>query len=183
MRSLYSININGMTGKSQDKFTTEKGLKVMVERLVKISEGVCDGSSSGAKSFREIVQVSEKHQTASNQKDIWHRQTKVLKKWSKWITKPEAAELKEKLKGRKLYKWYYTCALDCGGDPEVFQANWLGATQHYREKLALSDIPICYKYLFCCLSIHFSYPLRTTLLKHARQNNKSPTASAQRLCF
>jgi hypothetical protein len=38
-----------------------------------------------------------------------------------------------------LYKWYYTCALDCGGDPEVFQANWLGATQHYREKLALSD--------------------------------------------
>jgi hypothetical protein len=60
---------NGIAGKSQDKFTTEKGLKVMVESLEKISDGVCDGSASGTKSFKEIVQTHVKHKTAGCQKD------------------------------------------------------------------------------------------------------------------
>ena len=41
------IGYNILIGKSQDKFTTEKGLRALVDKIDKISEGVCDGSSSG----------------------------------------------------------------------------------------------------------------------------------------
>jgi hypothetical protein len=38
-----------MLGKSQDKYTTEKILYVMTEKLDKVSNGVCDESTSSAK--------------------------------------------------------------------------------------------------------------------------------------
>jgi hypothetical protein len=54
------------------------------------------------------------------------------------VQKPGAEQLKEKLPGRKLYKWYYSYAEGCGGDGEVFQENWLGAVAHYKTKLELT---------------------------------------------
>jgi hypothetical protein len=54
----------------------------MATKLDKISVGVCDGSASGAKSFKDIVQVTTKHTTAINQKDVWHKEVKILKKWN-----------------------------------------------------------------------------------------------------
>lgn len=123
----------------------------MVEKLDKISEGVCDGSTSGAKSFKEIVKAHAKHTTAGNQKDIWHRQVKVIKKWNKMIQQKGWEELKAKLPATKLYRWYYTCANTCGGDGEVFQANWLGAAQHYRVKRDLSDSSASLLYHFLIL--------------------------------
>jgi hypothetical protein len=55
------------------------------------------------------------------------------------LKKKDAEELREKLPGEKLRTWFYTCANTCGGDVEVFHANWLGAARHYRESLTLTD--------------------------------------------
>ena len=54
-----------MIEKSQDKYTTLKRLKVMINSLDKIGERVCDRSILRAKLFRNVVQVEEKHKTAS----------------------------------------------------------------------------------------------------------------------
>ena len=54
-----------MIEKSQDKYTTLKRLKVMINSLDKIGERVCDGSTSRVKLFRNVVQIEEKHKTVS----------------------------------------------------------------------------------------------------------------------
>lgn len=107
--------------------------------LDKICEGVCDGSVSGAKSFKEIVQADPKHATAGSQKDIWHKTVTIKKKYNLLTQKKGQEELKSKLPARKFERWFSSCAHDCGGDAVVFQSNWLGAADHYRGTLQLSD--------------------------------------------
>ena len=120
----------------------------MVKKLDKIVEGVCDGSASGAKSFREIVQTTTKHSTSQNQKDVWHKEVKIVKKWNNILKKKNAEELKKELPAEKLRCWFYICSSTCSGDVEVFHTNWLGAAQHWRNSKGLSDES-------CAILFHF----------------------------
>ncbi len=103
----------------------------MVEQLDKISDGVCDGSSSTAKSFRDIVQTHSKHTTVGLQKDIWHKESNIVKKWNEFIKSKTAEELKGKLTALRLKRWFYTCAKNCGGSGATLQNRWLGAATHW----------------------------------------------------
>jgi hypothetical protein len=47
--------------------------------------------------------------------------------------------LKSKLPARKLERWFYTCAKSCEGKAKTFQDAWLGAADHYKTKLELSE--------------------------------------------
>ena len=151
-------------------------------KLDKISDGVCDGSSSGAKSFREIVQASDKHKTAGVQKDVWHKEVIIMKKWGKLMKGKEQGieELREKLPAVKLRRWFYTCATDCGEDGNVFQANWLGAANHYRTELQLSIAATSILYNFLLSSAtdlpHYTRCRSTALVEslHGLSNKYTP---------
>lgn len=130
-------------GKSQDKFATDRGLETMQTELTQIADGVCDGSSSGAKSFHTIVQNSAKHSKATLQKDIWHKEVKILKAWTALMKNKKAAELKSKLSPQKLRWWFHYCAKTCNGDPELFRSLWLGAADHWKDTRQLSEESYC----------------------------------------
>lgn len=125
-------------GKSQDKYATDSGLHFLKSELTRIADGVCDGSSSGAKSFHDIIQSAYPHYNASLQKDIWHKEVKIMKAFTAKTKKKDAEDLRTKLDGHKLRYWWHLCAKDCGGDVNVFYDKWLGAADHWRESKGLN---------------------------------------------
>lgn len=60
---------------SKDKLTTDTGLQKMAVELNCIVGGICDGSSSGNKSWNTIIAKNDKHKQAILSNCFWHRST------------------------------------------------------------------------------------------------------------
>lgn len=86
--SSHQMKEQNMTGKeSKDKHTVVKGLTKMVELIDNIKHGICDGSSSGNKSWNDVVQKSAKYETKlpplSN--CFWHGSKGIPAKFNKQV--------------------------------------------------------------------------------------------------
>jgi hypothetical protein len=152
--STHQMKESGMTGKeSKDKYTVDAALKVLVKKLVKIKGGLCDGSSSGNKSWKDIIINSGKFGTGVTISNcFWHKCKGMASKFNS-----DLADKKFKLEerdGRKqfenLYPEFNEMGLsgkvvknhfiqsqkDNAGDPVGMAKMFQDLVEHYDEKFS-----------------------------------------------
>ena len=97
---------DGLVGsESKDKIVTHNGLKVMELHLNKIQKGICDMSSSGNKSWTEVIAKSNKHRGAICANCAWHK-TKSIAKNFKTKLLEHRTKLKVKIGNQEYVRTY-----------------------------------------------------------------------------
>jgi len=129
--STHQMKEMGMNGtESKDKHATIPGLKKMASLLNHIDKGVCDGSSSGNKQWRDIVAVKgSKHQNALLANCTWHKLKGLESDFNNQMRdKKVKLAVKE---GRKQYKDVYPEIKELEIDGKTMKNHWI-----YCQKLA-----------------------------------------------
>jgi len=133
---------------SKDKITTETGLIKLAQLLINISKGICDGSSSGNKSWSTILQ-STIHKKAELFNCMWHKLKNLPKDFKKKLFEKKV-KLAQK-QGNKQYELLYSDLqqVECTpnkvknhlyhsvkmykGDAETIFEEFKGLANHYEE--------------------------------------------------
>jgi hypothetical protein len=150
--SKHQLKEMGKTGKeSKDKITVDQGLDVMIEKLKLIQAGLCDGSSSGNKSFRDKVQSSNKFNNPPIYNCFWHKAKSlpndfnrkladVKKKLpqSEWVGNkktafkyPEFHELE--ITGKKIKSHFFRSQKNCKGNAKEMAEEFKGFSDFYQQ--------------------------------------------------
>jgi hypothetical protein len=150
--STHQLKESGMSGKeSKDKYTVDQALRVLVEQLVEIKGGLCDGSSSANKSWKDIVIKSKKFGTGVTISNcFWHKCKGMASKFNSDLV-DKKIKLKEK-DGRKQYENLYPefdemglsgkvvknhfihSQKTCNGDPDKMAETFESLVEHYDEE-------------------------------------------------
>jgi hypothetical protein len=88
---------------SKDKHATHTGLQHLAQQLDKIIGGVCDGSSSANKSWRELIQRCSKFDSPHLHNCFWHKAKTITTKFNHEIVEKRVLLPKEQRKGNQLY--------------------------------------------------------------------------------
>jgi hypothetical protein len=106
--SKHQMQESGLTGReSKDKITVDLGLKKLISKLNKIERGLCDGSSSTNKSWKDIVQTSDKYSNPPLSNCFWHKAKSLPAKFNREMAEKKILLPKSKQKGNKKYGLKY----------------------------------------------------------------------------
>ncbi len=136
---------------SKDKHATHLGLGYLAQQLNRIDCGVCDGSSSANKSWRDLIQSSSKF---SNKPTInncfWHKAKSIPTKFNNEIADKKVLLPKEKqvgnrkytlkypqfqeygITGKKIKSAFYRAQRLAHGDVEEMEAEFIGTAEFYQ---------------------------------------------------
>jgi hypothetical protein len=128
--------------KCLDKLATQRGLHDLVDKLECIAQIVTDGCGSAAKSVRDIVQNNDKHKDVEVQKDVWHKNKKLMKSYKSLISLKENSELASDIPVDKIKKHFFHCCNNAGGNADHFKEMWLGAPKHWEKSKGLSNFAV-----------------------------------------
>ncbi len=136
---------------SKDKHATHIGLQHLVQRLNHIGGGVCDGSSSANKSWRDLVQSNPKFQSPRLSNCFWHKAKGIPAKFNSEIVQKRVLLPKGKHQGNKRYALKYPQFQEFGitgkkirnafyraqrlfpGDSEEMKMEFIGVADFYQE--------------------------------------------------
>jgi hypothetical protein len=124
------MKADGLVGlESKDKIVTHNGLKIMELHLNKIQKGICDMSSSGNKSWTEVIAKSNKHHGAICANCAWHK-TKSIAKSFKTKLLEHKTKLKTKVGNREYIRTYPELG-ELGITAKKIQNHWIWCQKQF----------------------------------------------------
>ena len=115
---------DGLLGsESKDKIVTQNGLEILGLHLMKIQKGICDMSSSGNKSWTDVIAKSKKHFGAICANCSWHKAKSLAKNF-----KTKLLEHRTKLKvpiGNQQYICTYPELNELGITSAKIRNHWI----------------------------------------------------------
>jgi hypothetical protein len=135
---------------SKDKHATHFGLVKVAELLDQIQHGICDGSSSANKSWREVIQTNPKFHKPPISNCFWHKAKGISSKFNSELVDKKVLLLKDQRKGNKIYtlkypqfqQWgitgkkiksvFYQAQKLWNGNAEEMAEEFIGAAEYYK---------------------------------------------------
>jgi hypothetical protein len=135
---------------SKDKHATHLGLAYLAQQLNQISGGVCDGSSSANKSWRDLIQSSSKFNNPPISNCFWHKAKSIPAKFNSEIADKRVLLPKNQQVGNRRYTLKYPQFQEYGitgnkikssfyraqrlshGDVDEMEAEFIGTAEFYQ---------------------------------------------------
>jgi hypothetical protein len=136
---------------SKDKHATHIGLQHLAQQLNRIDGGVCDGSSSANKSWRELIYSNSKFNKPLLNNCFWHKAKSIPAKFNKDLvekkislptnqqkgrkkTTTQYPQFKEfEITGKRIKSAFYRAQRLHPGDEDAIREEFIGAAEFYQN--------------------------------------------------